>query len=192
MIDRRVQKTLVSLHQALISLIVEKGYDATTVKDIIDRANVGRSTFYSHYLSKEHLLQGGLDDLGKTLLANQKSSRAQAGQNETLLAFSGAFFEHAHAYKNVYRAMVGQHAGAVVVNRLQKVLTDLVIEDLRFVDIASYTQSIPRKAMIQFIVGSMMSVLTWWIDAPEQYTASEVDAIFRQLTLAAIHSANGK
>jgi AcrR family transcriptional regulator len=184
-IDRRVQKTLDSLHQALISLILEKGYDATTVKDITDRANVGRSTFYSHYLSKEHLLQGGLDDLGKILLAKQKLSRTRAGQRRILLAFSLAFFEHAQAYKEVYRAMVGKHAGAVVANRIQKVLRELVVEDLNSVKFANYAQSIPRTAMIEFIVASIMSVLSWWVDDPGEFSADEVDAIFRQLTLAA-------
>jgi AcrR family transcriptional regulator len=185
-IDRRVQKTLDSLHQALISLILEKGYDAITVKDIIDRANVGRSTFYSHYLSKERLLQGGLDNLGKILLTNQKFSRTQVGKEDLRFAFSRAFFDHAHGYKDVYRAMVGKHAGAVVINRLSKVLTDLVREDLSAIKFAHCAQNVPREALIQFIVGSIMSVLTWWVDEPLEYSADEVDAIFRRLALTAL------
>lgn len=186
MIDRRVQKTLDSLHQALISLILEKGYDAITVKDIIDRANVGRSTFYSHYLSKERLLQGGLDNLGKVLLANQKLGRTQRGKEDLRFAFSRAFFDHAHGYKDVYRAMVGKHAGAVVIDRLSKVLTDLVREDLRAVKIAHRAQNVPPEALVQFIVGAIMSVLTWWVDAPAEHPPAEVDAIFRKLALAAL------
>jgi len=59
--DRRTQKTKKYLAAALIELIIEKGYDAITVQDIIDRANVGRSTFYSHYESKEQLLVGNIN-----------------------------------------------------------------------------------------------------------------------------------
>lgn len=59
--DRRTQKTKKYLATALVELIVEKGYDAVTVQDIIDRANVGRSTFYSHYESKEQLLVGNVN-----------------------------------------------------------------------------------------------------------------------------------
>jgi AcrR family transcriptional regulator len=192
MIDRRVQKTLDSLHQALIALILEKGYDAITVKDIIDRANVGRSTFYTHYLSKEHLLQGGLDDLGKVLLANQKLGRTQVGKAAVRFAFSSALFDHAHGYKNVYRAMVGKHAGAVVTNRLSKVLTDLVKEDLSAIKFFQSAQNVPPSVMIQFIVGAIMSVLTWWVDEPKEHTAEEVDAIFRRLTFGAIDFPNDK
>jgi AcrR family transcriptional regulator len=48
-IDRRIQKTKKILSEALIALILEKGYEQVTVQDIIDKANVGRSTFYCHY-----------------------------------------------------------------------------------------------------------------------------------------------
>src|SRR5438552_11771223 len=56
--DRRVTKTVASLRLALTELILEKHYDAITVQDIIDRANVGRSTFYTHFRDKEDLLIG--------------------------------------------------------------------------------------------------------------------------------------
>lgn len=59
--DRRTQKTKKYLAAALVELIMEKGYDAITIQDIIDRANVGRSTFYSHYESKEQLLVGNIN-----------------------------------------------------------------------------------------------------------------------------------
>lgn len=59
--DRRTQKTKTLLATALVELIVEKGYDEVTIQDIIDRANVGRSTFYSHYESKEQLLIGNIN-----------------------------------------------------------------------------------------------------------------------------------
>ena len=53
--DRRVQRTRELLQKALIELISERGYDAITIQDIVDRANVGRTTFYLHYNSKDEL-----------------------------------------------------------------------------------------------------------------------------------------
>jgi AcrR family transcriptional regulator len=53
--DRRVERTRELLQTALIELIAERGYDAITIQDIVDRANVGRTTFYSHYNSKDEL-----------------------------------------------------------------------------------------------------------------------------------------
>ena len=55
-IDRRISKTKKAIYQAFLQLLNDKGYEATTVQDIIDLADVGRSTFYCHYESKELLL----------------------------------------------------------------------------------------------------------------------------------------
>jgi AcrR family transcriptional regulator len=60
------------LQEAHISLILEKGYEATTVEDICDAANVGRSTFYAHYTSKDDLGRSGLEHLRKELVDRQR------------------------------------------------------------------------------------------------------------------------
>ena len=63
-LDRRVRRTRRRLKEALLGLIQERPYEAVTVQNIIDRADVGRSTFYSHFRSKEELL---FDGFGQTL-----------------------------------------------------------------------------------------------------------------------------
>lgn len=185
MIDRRVQKTLQALHEALIALIQEKGFDATTVKDITARANVARSTFYAHYLDKESLLQGGLDDFGKVLLTKQRdmlaTKRAPAG-----LACSHAVFEHALGYRIVYRAMLGKSAGVVVADRLRKVLRVVITADLAARPPIEHGDDVPLAARTEFLVGAIMSLLTWWVDATDEYSVDDMDAIFRRLTTAAI------
>jgi AcrR family transcriptional regulator len=67
--DRRAARTRRALHGALISLILRKGYDAITVQEIIDEADVGRATFYAHYRGKEDLLRGGFEELRAELRA---------------------------------------------------------------------------------------------------------------------------
>src|SRR5690349_3955430 len=61
--DRRVERTRQLLEAALLSLIKEKEFEAISVQEIIDRANVGRATFYAHYDNKEDLLESGFDGL---------------------------------------------------------------------------------------------------------------------------------
>ena len=61
--DRRIQKTTNLLREALVSLIAEKPFDSIVVKEILDRANVGRSTFYMHFRDKDDLLISGIHDL---------------------------------------------------------------------------------------------------------------------------------
>src|SRR4051794_34863467 len=61
--DRRVARSRRALKEALTDLILERGYESVTVQDVIDRADVGRSTFYAHFLDKDDLLMAILADL---------------------------------------------------------------------------------------------------------------------------------
>ena len=69
-IDRRIQRTQQMLREALMSLIQQKGFESLSVQDIIDRANVGRATFYAHFDSKEDLLASGIEGLRASLSAS--------------------------------------------------------------------------------------------------------------------------
>lgn len=73
-VDRRVQKSKKLLSDALVSLILEKGYEEVTIQDILDRANIGRSTFYAHFENKEQLLLFGHEHL-RNLALKEGSDR---------------------------------------------------------------------------------------------------------------------
>src|SRR5258708_27383276 len=80
-IDRRVARTRETLRHALNSLILKKGYEAITIKDICDAANVGRSTFYAHYTSKDDLKRSGLEPLRRLLVDRQRDAQATPGDS---------------------------------------------------------------------------------------------------------------
>jgi AcrR family transcriptional regulator len=186
-VDRRVQRTRDVLHRALISLMIEKGYEAITVQDIIDRANVGRSTFYSHYVGKQDLLMSGLKNLSKQLLTHQRAALAQKGSfRERGFGFSLAFFEHVHSHRDVYHAIVGRQSGTVVMSELRALVADLARNDLKTLSSKDRSADLPKNAVIQFVVGALMSVVTWWLDERSKLSPAEADAIFRRLTLPAI------
>ena len=78
-VDRRVVRTRATLRQALHPLILKKGYEAVTIKDICDAANVGRSTFYAHFKSKDDLMRSHLEPLHKLLVDRQRDALATPG-----------------------------------------------------------------------------------------------------------------
>ena len=61
--DRRVARTQKVLEETLIVLILEKGYDKVSVREICERADVGRTTFYAHYLDKDDLLEKTFEEV---------------------------------------------------------------------------------------------------------------------------------
>jgi len=186
-VDRRIERTRELLHRALISLMIEKGYEVITVQDIIDRANVGRSTFYAHYVGKQDLLLSGLKNQSATLLAHQRAALAQRrSSREKRFGFSFSFFEHVHSHRDVYHAIVGRQSGTVVIGELRAMLADLVRNDLKALPPSERSSDLPRNAVIQFVVGSLMSVITWWLDERSKLSPAEANAIFERLTLPAI------
>jgi AcrR family transcriptional regulator len=100
--DRRVRKTLATLHEAIAALIREKAYDKISVGEILDRADVGRSTFYMHFRDKDDLLVSSMHDM----LRNVRSSAPSASANwdERVIWFSLPIFEHIHQHRRVSEA----------------------------------------------------------------------------------------
>jgi AcrR family transcriptional regulator len=180
------------LQHALITLILEKGYDAVTVEDICAAANVGRSTFYLHYASKDDLKRRGLEHLREQLIHRQKQAlAADKGAESPPLAFSLAMFEHASEHIELYRALDDSDGGAISIGGIRKMLCQLARDELAVSGFSGAEESIPRELAVQYLVGGYMSVLTWWLDGGTELSAEEVDAMFRRLAtqgLAALKS----
>lgn len=180
-IDRRVARTRRTLHEALIRLILRKGYDALTVQEIIDEADVGRATFYAHYRGKDDLLRGGFERLREEL----KAARPQAHRSKRgrPLPFSLAMFEHACAYREVYRAMLGGQGSNIAINEIRRVLTEFVKEDLSEL---GDDAAVPRELRLQFVVGTFLTALTWCLEKRPKLQPSQIDEMFRHLVTQGI------
>jgi len=180
--DRRIERTRALLQGALNSMIVEKGYEATTVQDIIDRANVGRATFYAHFADKESLLVSRLADLRASLKHEQARSLAASGEAaEHVFGFSRAMLEHARNHWTLYQAMAGRKSGSIVLQRIQVMLTELVRDDLRALGFK--VASAQQELVAQYVTGAFMGVMLWWLDRGVELSPQAIDDIFRQLVM---------
>lgn len=184
--DRRVQRTQQQLRGALISLIREKGFEALTVQDIIDRANVGRATFYAHFDNKEDLLVSGLEELRASLKERQREALARRTTvDEKVFAFSHEIFAHTNEHRELFRAMAGKDGGAVVQRLWHKILLDLVRQDVKTI-LPRDDTSIPADALVQFLVGALFGLLMWWLDGKMRLSVEEVNELFRRLAVPAV------
>lgn len=184
--DRRIQRTRQLLLDALIKLIPEKGYDAITVQDIIDRANVGRSTFYFHFQDKEDLLLSGFENLRDLFdeFQNQNSPET-TGWN-----FSMALFQHVEEQQSAFKAVLGKQAGAVALKHIQKALTVVLKEHFQ-TTYPKKKQAVPLDVFVQYFVSTLLGLLTWWLDGNVPDSAEQVNEYFRKLTEPTIQALLG-
>jgi len=177
--DRRIQRTHQTLRDALIGLILEKGWDAISVLDLCDRANVGRSTFYTHFADKEDLLISGFADLRKGLRAMCRNAPGAVEPGQPLLFLRG-LIEHVSDNQRLCRALVGKRSGLVVQNQFRKLLLDLLKDDLA--DVAPAGQRL--DAAKHFLAGALFEMLNWWLEQPRGPEGpAQLEALFLQLAL---------
>ena len=174
--DRRVLRTQRLLREALVSLVLEKGYEAVTVQQIVARADVGRSTFYAHYLGKEQLLLSGFDVLEAQLAP---ATRAAAERKAALpLAFTRGLFQHVHEHRSLYRVIVGRRSGMMVQHRMR-----VLVQKLLRADLAAASLPVPPEAAVHFLAGAFLAHVAWWLDHQARLTPAEAEKTFRRLAL---------
>src|SRR6266496_5476216 len=127
--DRRIQKTQHLLRGALVSLISEKPYDAIVVKEILDRANVGRSTFYTHFRDKDDLLVSGIHEMLRPV---QSTAQPAAGKRrDRILWFSLPIFEYHYQHRHAGGDRIGPRGRAILHDHLRRVLAGVIAEVMK-------------------------------------------------------------
>jgi AcrR family transcriptional regulator len=179
-IDRRVARTRSALQHALTALILKKGYDAITVEDICEAADIGRSTFYMHYTGKDDLKRRGIEEHLRRQLMHQY--RPRGDHRHQSLGFSLPMLEHARDHRDLYRALVGGRGGMVALESIRRILSDLVRDELAATVGKANDDALPRECTVRYIVGAYMAVLTWWLDTGAKLAPERIDTMFRRLT----------
>lgn len=186
--DRRIMRTRRSCMHALISLVSEKSYEHITVQDIIDRADIGRSTFYAHFQDKRSLLMDGFSSFRAFLVGHQRKSLAKqvGGLHFRGFGFVLPLLEHVREVLPFCRAMMN----SVGKEHLEKVLSDLVREELKVLA-PQIRGLIPRDLAVSYAVNSLLAILRWWVDTNAQASPSDVERMFREMTLPGVAAAIG-
>lgn len=193
--DRRVRRTKRRLKRALLALIDECGYEAITIRDLTDRADVGRSTFYSHFRSKEDLLFEGFDRWVLSLAEGVRvpgtagrppadtgrspdDPRRRAHRPDPPFR-TRAFLEHARTRKRFFRATIAESPDPRVRRRLVEILTEAFLQQE-----AGSGRDAPGAAdplagaRAQARAGALLGVIGWWFDGHEGTDVETVAAVF--------------
>ena len=175
--DRRVRRTRRILVDALIALVLERGYERLTVQDILDRADVGRSTFYAHYRDKEALLLSCFDGVRRDL-ADAFASGAPDP--------AAIVFEHAHAHRSVYKVLCGRQGGAVVQRHLGHLISELVRDHVAALAADS---DLPAEVVAEYYASATLGLLAWWVDHDFRFGPAGIARMHHRLTAPGLRAA---
>lgn len=180
--DRRVERTKTSLHHALLGLAREKPYPSIAVKEILDRANVGRSTFYAHFRDKDDLLESGIHQMLRSMPGGQHPGDRADG----VVAFSLPLLQYIDEHRRSAGPKMKHEGRAAMHQRLRRVLTDVVAERVAHISPQPSAAAISLDLISRHIAATFVLVLNWWIEAEPAWTPEEVDAQFRRLVTPAL------
>jgi AcrR family transcriptional regulator len=182
--DRRKPRTERLLREALIALIAEKGYEATTVQDIVDRANLGRATFYLHYdgvNGKEQLLASVAAALFTDLQA-QIGAPSREALLTPLHPTRAIPFQHALHHRNLYQAVLANpESKAAMVRVMQSYVTAYVGTAAD----AGRAAHVPVDALTSYLAGAVLALMSWWLEDQRTtvYSAADIAELFYAMTL---------
>lgn len=177
-VDRRVQKTERHLHEALSTLIHEKSYDAIAVKEILARADVGRSTFYTHYRDKDDLLTSGIHDM---IRSGEAVSRSRAAAHaDDVFWFSLPVFAHVDGHRRMSEGRMGVKGRAIIHGRLEQIVAGLVADKLNR-DGGLPNSPLPPDLLARHIAATFVLVLNWWVESGSPLTVEEINERFLAL-----------
>jgi AcrR family transcriptional regulator len=178
--DRRVRRTRQLLREALVSLILEKGYDRVTVQDILERADVGRSTFYAHYRDKEDLLRSGFADLRHELAGSAVPASPSDRASRPLDPLRGVL-DHVLEHRHLYGALSRKGGLELVFRFLREVATDVVRERLRAATGDRWADDARHEAAVQFTARAFIGTVTWWLEDDVPFSPDELFDVFVRL-----------
>ena len=175
--DARVRRTRDALGDALIALMQEKPFDTITVQDVLDRARVSRSTFYSHYNDKDDLLMSDADEFFEAI----SMALSQHGDKSDRVFPVREFFAHLADVQPFFKALVksGKFQENMELARghfargIERRLAEL-----------PQARSIPAQELsaIAFThAGALLSLLQWWLDRGMRETPTEMDQLFHRM-----------
>ena len=183
--DRRIEKSQKLLREALKSLVSEKDYDEISVQEIIDRANVGRSTFYTHFRDKDGLLLSGIHEMLGSVPSSASASSGKGYQK--LIWFSPSVFKAIGHHRHPGEARMGPKGRAVLHAHLQRVLARRIAEEVKK-DLVSRKAGgqIPRDLLVQYVASTFILVLDWWVEGRSKLPPEDINGLFRALVLPAL------
>jgi len=191
-IDRRVQKTRKLLKDALVTLILEKGFEAVTIQEILDRANVGRSTFYIHFQNKHELLHSCFEDFfdlfEKHNPGSSNGKRNSGDLNECDLILN--LLRLVEQNKRLFKALLRKD-GITMLHPVYHYIFTYIDEAIKKLILNKKQTPLQLEMAAHYITSAFIGTLTWWVYKDMTCTAEEMSGYLKQFIMHDIKNIAG-
>jgi len=175
--DPRVRRTRDRLGDALVELLVEKPFDDITVHDVLERAGVSRSTFYTHYRDKNDLFLSDAEEFFEALA----TALSRFGDKSERVAPVQELFAHIAEVRPFYNALVESGRLHDIMELGQEHFARGIEVRLNELPRARTIPSDCRSAIAHGLAGSLFSLLAWWVQHRMTLSPEEMDKLFHRL-----------
>lgn len=181
--DRRQQKTRAAIFHAFSTLLAEKSYTKITVQEIIDLANVGRTTFYAHFETKDDLLKALCEELFGHIIGSALDCSHTHGLYSDGNAPESVFchlLQHLQENDNNILGLLSCESSELFLRYFKDSLNELV--KTQFINQnRNHNTNIPQDFLVNHISGSFVEMILWWIKGKMKQTPKELDTYFRSV-----------
>lgn len=165
----------------------EKKYSNITIQEIIDRANVGRSTFYSHFDTKDELLISNIENIFEMLNEHITDYVEQAGNQSRLLPMT-ELFEHIMENSRLVKGLMSAESADLLFDKIQTFWNKKIEKYLNAKLSDGKEPKVPIIILTNHITSTSIELLKWWMNHNMPYTPQQMDQYFQELINPCIHS----
>jgi AcrR family transcriptional regulator len=192
--DRRIQRTRQTINEAFLHLILHKGFDDITIKDITDRANVNRTTFYAHYMDKYDLMDKMMEEkLGKlsALLREQLNNDEDVpADSETGDPYFIVLFEHIAENEQHYRIILTHSQSQSYLAQMNTVIRDSIYN--RILQIGpEHKLLVPMDLLLDYMSTALLGIARKWLEQQTIYSPRYMALQLTRLSQVGTYQAMG-
>ena len=174
--DRRQQKTRKAIFDALGTLLERKRFENITVQEIIDEANIGRSTFYAHFETKDDLLKEMCTDIFQHIFNDrlpQEADHDYSTGSPNLELKLGHILYHLRESKGNLKGILDGESGELFMRFLKKYFRDLFERYKK-----DFSADIPADFLLHHLSASFAEAVKWWMTEDTKHSPEEVASYY--------------
>ena len=163
--DPRIRRTKAAIREAFVRLMQKKEYDAITVTDVSEEAQINRKTFYAHYETKEQLFAQILGEMFYDLLSAFMYEKAVPDANLDIDVLSRdieSFFSKIEAYREELDTLIGGRT----IEMAFEIADDVIRSTLKKIHVLEGEEegTIPAALYVSRIKNFFFTSIDWWLE----------------------------